>query len=72
VDLLDNTDARTDIRTLEQLAGTDRSGTGFSGLVAAGQHFGFQIAFSPDDPPPGRIMNPGGFSTIVDAAEFPS
>jgi hypothetical protein len=70
--LLDKTEVRTDIRTIEELAGTDLGGTGFAGLVAAGRHFGFPIMFSSDDPPPGRIMNPGGFSTIVEAAEFRS
>ncbi len=70
--LLDKTSVRTDIRTIEELAGTDLSGTGFSGLVVAGRHFGLQISFSADDPLSGYIMNPGGFSTIVDIAEFPA
>jgi hypothetical protein len=67
---LDKTDVRTDIRTIEEHAGTDLIGTGFTGLVVAGRHFGFEITFSPDDPPPGNIMNPGGFAEIVGAAEF--
>jgi hypothetical protein len=69
---LDKTDVRTDIRTIERLAGTDLNGTGFTGLIVAGRHFGFQIKFSPDDPPPGHIMNPGGFSELVGIAEFPA
>jgi hypothetical protein len=70
--LLDRTAVRVNMRTIENLAGTGPSGTGFTGLIAAGRHFGFQIRFSPDDPPPGHIMNPGGFSEIVDVADFPA
>lgn len=69
---LDKTDVRTDIRTIERLAGTGLSGTGFAGLIAAGRHFGLEITFSLVDPQPGRIMNPGGFFEIVEVGEFPA
>lgn len=69
---IDKARVRTSVKVIETLAGTDLNGTGFTGLINAGQHFGEQIKFSGDNPTPGYIMNPGGFTTIVDISEFDS
>lgn len=69
---IDRARVRTTVKVIEGLAGTDLNGTGFTGLINAGQHFGEQIKFSGDNPPRGYIMNPGGFTSIVDISEFDS
>lgn len=69
---VDKTDVQTTIKEIEDLAGTNLNGTGFKGLEVAGQHFGLEIKFSPDNPAPGYIMNPGGFASVVDISQFPA
>lgn len=68
---IDKTLVRMSIRTIEAIAGTNLNGTGFTGLIVAGQHFDLEIKFSGDNPAAGYIMNPGGFSEIVDISQFP-
>lgn len=63
---------KTTIREIEELAGTNLNGTGFTGIIAAGDHFGLEIKFSGDNPTPGYIMNPGGFTKVVGISEFPA
>lgn len=58
--LADKTPVKTNARQLEQMAGTNLNGTGFTGLIVAAQHFGYEVKFSGDNPTPGSIMNPGG------------
>lgn len=67
---LDATLTRTTIPEIEQLAGTNLNGTGFTGLIVAGEHFGYQVKFAPDAPLPGYVMNPGG-GFIDDISTFP-
>lgn len=68
--LIDETPVRVGVKELEQLAGTGPNGTSFDGLIAAASHFGYAVTFSPNDPEPGCVMNPGGF--LEGEQAFPS
>jgi hypothetical protein len=69
--LIDRAGVKTSIQEIEQIAGTNLNGTGWKGVEAAGAHWGLTITFSPNNPPSGWIMNPGG-GFIEQPSAFPS
>jgi hypothetical protein len=69
--LIDRSGVKTSIQEIERIAGTNLNGTGWKGVEAAGVHFGLQFTFTPNNPPAGWIMNPGG-GFIEQPSAFPA